>query len=78
MTNDGDSKTENDESGKKQINQHSAYIVEKSMEMEIGERRRGRSHQHRYIICLVFSLDNFSIYLISIFIIFLDDYYREL
>jgi len=36
MTNDGDSKTENDESGKKQINQHSAYVVEKSMEMETG------------------------------------------
>ena len=34
MTNDGDSKIENDESGKKQINQHSAYVVEKSMEME--------------------------------------------
>lgn len=36
MTNDGDSKTENDESGKKQINQHSAYVVEKSMEIEKG------------------------------------------
>ena len=36
MTNDGDSKTENDESGKKKINQHSAYVVEKSMEMETG------------------------------------------
>ena len=36
MINDGHSKIENDESGKKQINRHSAYIVEKSMEMEIG------------------------------------------
>jgi hypothetical protein len=36
MTNDGDSKTENDESGKQKNNQHSAYDVEKSIEMEIG------------------------------------------
>jgi len=37
MTNDGDSKIENDESGKKKINQHSAHVVEKIMEIEIGE-----------------------------------------
>ena len=34
MTNHGDSKTKNDESGKQKNNQHSAYVVEKSIEME--------------------------------------------
>ena len=36
IINDGDSKTENDESGKQQKNQHSAHDVEKSIYMEIG------------------------------------------
>lgn len=36
ITNDGDSKIENDESRKKKNNQHSAYVVEKGMEMETG------------------------------------------
>ena len=36
IINDGDSKTENDESGKKKNNQHSDHDVEKSIEMEIG------------------------------------------
>ena len=38
MNNDGDSKTKNDECGKKKNNQYSAYDVEKSLEMEtVGE-----------------------------------------
>ena len=37
IINDGDSKTENDESGKQKNSQHSAHDVEKSIEMEIGE-----------------------------------------
>ena len=36
MTNDGDCKTGNDESGKKKNNQYSAHDVETNLEMEIG------------------------------------------
>lgn len=36
ITNDGDSKTKNDECGKQKNNQYSAYDVEKSLEMETG------------------------------------------